>query len=56
MNDLLNKEEVQENEVENKKSLKKWFKKIGVAGIIFFTVKGIISTYFIVQLGKCALQ
>ncbi len=31
---------------------KKWVKKFGIGGLIFFTVKGIISTTLIYFLGK----
>ena len=31
---------------------KKWFKRVGIGGIIFFTVKGIITSTLIYFLGK----
>lgn len=33
-------------------ALKKWLKRIGVGGIIFFTVKGTITTLLFYFLGK----
>ncbi len=33
-----------------------WLKRIGWAGILFFTIKGIITTYLLFQAGKCALD
>lgn len=44
--------EILENEKPN--LWKKWLKKFGIGGIIFFTVKGIISTTLIYFLGKNA--
>ncbi len=41
----------QENE-----STREWLKRIGWAGILFFTIKGTITTYLIFQAGKCALD
>jgi len=32
---------------EEKKDWKKWLKNLGIGGIIFFTVKGLITTYLI---------
>ncbi|MFK7773384.1 MAG: hypothetical protein AB8F94_14645 [Saprospiraceae bacterium] len=37
-------------------STQNWLKRIGWAGILFFTVKGIITTYLLFQAGKCALD
>ncbi|MDB4769147.1 MAG: hypothetical protein P8M17_12470 [Saprospiraceae bacterium] len=39
-----------------KKSLNQWLKQIGWVGILFFTIKGLITTYLIIQAGKCALD
>ena len=44
--------EILENEKPN--LWKKWLKKFGIGGIIFFTVNGIISTTLIYFLGKNA--
>lgn len=41
---------------EEKKDWKKWLKNLGIGGIIFFTVKGLITTYLIFMAGKCALN
>lgn len=37
-------------------SVKDWLKRIGWAGILFFTIKGIITTYLLFQAGKCAID
>ena len=47
-----------ENTVEHtdkKKSLKNWLKKIGIAGFLFFLIKGLVWLYIFFQMGKCAL-
>ncbi|MCW2463306.1 hypothetical protein HNP50_001558 [Elizabethkingia anophelis] len=42
-----------ENYSEEKKSIwKRWIKRFGIGGIIFFTVKGIITSTLIYFLGK----
>jgi hypothetical protein len=47
------KQTVSSNPNEKKpKGFKKWLKRIGVGGIIFFTVKGTITTLLIYFLGK----
>jgi hypothetical protein len=33
-----------------------WFKRLGWAGILFFTVKGCISLGLMIWAGKCALD
>jgi len=43
-------------EKEKKETKKEWLKRIGWVGILFFTVKGIITTYLIFQAGKCAID
>ena len=45
----------QELEQGQKKSLKNWLKKIGVAGFLFFLIKGLVWLYIFFQAGKCAL-
>ncbi|MFK8006043.1 MAG: hypothetical protein AB8H03_06715 [Saprospiraceae bacterium] len=37
-------------------STRDWLKRIGWMGILFFTIKGIITTYLIFQAGKCAID
>ena len=41
--------------VDNKKSISAWLKKIGVAGFLFFLIKGLVWIYVFVQAGKCAM-
>lgn len=41
-----------EEQPEKKSKLKMWVKRFGVGGIIFFTVKGIITSSLIYFLGK----
>lgn len=48
--------EPQEKTTENTSKWKKWVAKFGIGGIIFFTVKGIISTTLIYFLGKNAWE
>lgn len=43
-------------EESKKEKLIAYLKKIGIGGIIFFTVKGCISLYIILSLGKCAIE
>ncbi len=33
-----------------------WLKRIGVAGFIFFTLKGIVWIFIFLWLGKCAVE
>lgn len=42
------------NQIEEK-SIKNWLKKIGVAGFLFFFIKGLVWTFVFVQAGRCAL-
>ncbi len=42
----------QENENEKSPKWKQWVKRFGIGGIIFFTVKGIITSTLIYFLGK----
>ena len=44
------------SEKQKKESPRGWFKRIGWAGILFFTIKGIITAYFLFQAGKCAID
>jgi len=46
------KEATNEQNVEKKSRWKKMLKKFGIGGIIFFTVKGIITSTLIYFLGK----
>jgi len=46
------KEVTNEENVEKKSRWKKMLKKFGIGGIIFFTVKGIITSTLIYFLGK----
>ncbi|MBM7420041.1 MULTISPECIES: hypothetical protein [Chryseobacterium] len=46
------KEAINEENVEKKSRWKKMLKKFGIGGIIFFTVKGIITSTLIYFLGK----
>lgn len=46
------KEATNEENVEKKSRWKKMLKKFGMGGIIFFTVKGIITSTLIYFLGK----
>ncbi|NNC86811.1 MAG: hypothetical protein HKN75_12105 [Bacteroidia bacterium] len=48
MDRVTNKEQnlKSEKEVQDQNKVVKYFKKIGVAGVIFFTVKGLITTFF----------
>lgn len=41
--------------LERKEKVVAYLKKVGIGGIIFFTVKGCISLYVILTLGKCAI-
>jgi hypothetical protein len=41
------------NSPENPNKLKSWLKKIGIAGFLFFLIKGIIWIAVFVALGKC---
>ena len=34
----------------------KWFKRIGVAGFLFFLIKGLIWLYVIYAIGRCNLD
>ncbi len=45
-----------EKDKEKKETTKQWLKRIGWAGILFFTIKGTITTYLIFQAGKCAID
>ena len=45
-----------QKDTEKKETTKQWLKRIGWAGILFFTIKGTITTYLIFQAGKCALD
>lgn len=47
-----NKEVLETGSVEKKSAWKKMLKKFGIGGIIFFTVKGIITSTLIYFLGK----
>ena len=42
--------------IEKKGSIKNWLKKIGVAGFLFFLIKGLVWVYIFVQAGKCAMK
>jgi hypothetical protein len=33
-----------------------WFKKVGIAGFIFFTVKGLVWLVVLLWFGKCAVE
>ncbi|MFL9832740.1 hypothetical protein [Chryseobacterium terrae] len=46
------KDAINEENVEKKSRWKKMLKKFGIGGIIFFTVKGIITSTLIYFLGK----
>jgi len=46
------KEAINEENVEKKSKWKRMLKKFGIGGIIFFTVKGIITSTLIYFLGK----
>ncbi len=46
------KEAINDENVEKKSRWKKMLKKFGIGGIIFFTVKGIITSTLIYFLGK----
>jgi predicted membrane channel-forming protein YqfA (hemolysin III family) len=37
-------------------STKDWLKRIGWVGILFFIIKGTITTYLLFQAGKCAMD
>ena len=52
----IEKETVKVIPLKEKKDWKKWLKNLGIGGIIFFTVKGLITTYLIFMAGKCALN
>jgi hypothetical protein len=41
------------NSSENPNKLKAWLKKIGIAGFLFFLIKGIVWIGVFVALGKC---
>ena len=43
-------------ETENTDQKKTWFKRLGVAGILFFTIKGCITLGLMIWAGKCALN
>ena len=46
----------EENQIEEKGNIwKKWVKRFGIGGLIFFTIKGIITTTLIIWAGKCAV-
>ena len=49
------KENITTSEVQ-KSTWKKWVAKFGIGGLIFFTIKGIISTSLIYFLGKNFLE
>ena len=49
------KESITTSEVQ-KSTWKKWVAKFGIGGLIFFTIKGIISTTLIYFLGKNFLE
>lgn len=44
--------EKDKEEMNNEGKWKRWIKKFGIGGIIFFTVKGIITSSLIYFLGK----
>jgi len=47
---------LQMSKKQKNESTREWLKRIGWAGILFFTIKGIITTYLLLQAGKCALD
>lgn len=42
-------------EAENSEQKQSWLKRLGVAGILFFTIKGCITLGLMIWAGKCAL-
>ncbi|MCR9051065.1 MAG: hypothetical protein ACE362_22885 [Phaeodactylibacter xiamenensis] len=41
--------------MERENRLKLWLKRLGVAGFLFFLIKGLVWIAIFVGLGKCAL-
>ena len=41
--------------VGKKRSAKDWLRKVGVAGFLFFFIKGLVWIFLFVQAGKCAI-
>jgi hypothetical protein len=35
---------------------KSWLKKVGIAGFIFFTLKGLMWLFVLLWLGKCTVE
>lgn len=45
-----------QTEVKDKKTLKSWLKKLGVAGFLFFLIKGLVWIGVFLWAGKCAMN
>lgn len=43
------------NAEEGTSDKKTWFKRLGIAGILFFTIKGCITLGLMIWAGKCAI-
>ncbi len=43
------------NNVESTPDKKTWYKRLGIAGILFFTIKGCITLGLMIWAGKCAI-
>jgi len=43
-------------EIDQNSTPKTWFKRLGLAGILFFTIKGCITLGLMIWAGKCALD
>ncbi|NNC94076.1 MAG: hypothetical protein HKN92_00835 [Chitinophagales bacterium] len=41
-----------EQQIESQNKFKKWFKKIGILGLLFFTIKGLVWLAIFFGLGK----
>lgn len=43
-------------ETNNNTQGKTWLKRLGITGILFFTIKGCITLGLMIWAGKCALE
>jgi len=43
-------------EIEKQSKFKTWFKRLGVAGFLFFLIKGLVWIGVFLFAGKCAFQ
>lgn len=49
-------EREEKEEKKEKESTKAWLQRIGWAGVLFFVIKGTITSYLIFKAGSCAFN